>query len=82
MDLVLWINPNFGQGGRGSKNPKILWTSFMYGPQKCRSIKASDLNPRCHDDVAIMSISQVITLMWFSLVLRLNARLEYSTFQT
>ena len=22
MDLVLWINPNFGQGGRGSKNPK------------------------------------------------------------
>ena len=51
----------------------------MYGPQKCRSIKASDLNPRCHDDVAILSISQVVTLMWFSLVLRLNARLEYSS---
>ena len=69
----------FWTRGRGSKNPKILQTTFMYGPQKCRSIKASDLNPRCHDDVAILSISQVVTLMWFSLVLRLNARLEYSS---
>ena len=32
VDLVLEINPKFGQGGRGSKNPNILRTSFMYGP--------------------------------------------------
>ena len=35
MDLVLWNSPKFGQGGRGSKNPKILQTSFMYGPKGC-----------------------------------------------
>ena len=33
VDLLLYINPKFGQGGgRGSKNPKLLRTFFMYGP--------------------------------------------------
>ena len=30
--LLLKINPEFGQGGRGSKNPKTLRKSFIYGP--------------------------------------------------
>ena len=32
VDLVLEIRPKCGQGGRGSKMSKILWTFFMDGP--------------------------------------------------
>ena len=32
MDLVLYFITICGQGGRGSKIPEILWTSFKYGP--------------------------------------------------
>ena len=32
MDLLVYIITKCGQGGRGSKIPKKLWTSFMYGP--------------------------------------------------
>ena len=32
MDLVLYIGSKCGQGGRGSKIPKILWTSYEYRP--------------------------------------------------
>ena len=33
MNLVLYISPKCGQGG-GSKNPKILRTSYMDGPKQ------------------------------------------------
>ena len=39
MDLVLWINPNFGQGGEGVKKPEnfadvlYVWSLKQYEAQ-------------------------------------------------
>ena len=35
-EVFVQVNPKFGQGGEGSKIPKILRTSFMHGPKAVR----------------------------------------------
>ena len=41
VDFKVTISRKWGQGGRGSKNRKVLRTSFKYGPSVRRSTRSS-----------------------------------------